>query len=66
MQVRMYYAGMASSHITRVDAIAAALDAALAQVPSGQTLAVLPTYTAMMELRAVMVARGWVAPFYAD
>jgi UDP-N-acetylmuramyl tripeptide synthase len=66
MQVRMYYAGMAPSHITCVDDSAAALDAALARVPSGQTLAVLPTYTAMMELRAVMVARGWVAPFYAD
>lgn len=66
MQVRMYYAGMAPSHIACVDDIAAALDAALALVPRGQILTVLPTYTAMMELRAVMVARGWVTPFYAD
>jgi UDP-N-acetylmuramyl tripeptide synthase len=66
MQVRLQYAGLDVARLTRVDDSAAAVDAALALVPATQTLAVLPTYTAMMELRAVMVTRGWVAPFYAD
>lgn len=66
MQVRLYYAGMPRDQVSCVNDIAAGLDAALMQVPAGQTLAILPTYTAMMELRTVMVARGWVAPFYAD
>lgn len=66
MHVRLHYAGMPPAHITCCDDIASGLDAALALVPAGQMLVILPTYTAMMELRAVMVSRGWVAPFYAD
>lgn len=66
MQVRMRYAGLEAAQLTCIPAIDQALDAALGQVPAGATLAVLPTYTAMMQLRTIMVARGWVAPFYAD
>ena len=66
MQVRLRYAGLEASQITCIPDIHHALDVALQSVTAGATLAVLPTYTAMMQLRTVMVTRGWVAPFYAD
>jgi hypothetical protein len=46
--------------------LARALDAALAQLPQGATLYTLPTYTAMLELRAELARRGWVRPFWED
>jgi UDP-N-acetylmuramyl tripeptide synthase len=66
MQVRMQYAGVDRQQITRIDRIADALDATLAAADAGQVVYVLPTYTAMLELRAVLTQRGWVAPFWQD
>jgi hypothetical protein len=43
-----------------------ALDRGLALVPPGGELGVLPTYTAMLELRAIAVARGLVRPFWEE
>ena len=40
------------------------LPSALAAVPAGGTLEVLPTYTAMHEIRADLVARGAAADFW--
>ena len=42
----------------------AALDRGLALVPPGGALAVLPTYTAMLDLRAIAVERGLVRPYW--
>jgi len=36
----------------------AALDAALSRTPSGETLYVVPTYTAMLEVRELLAKRG--------
>ena len=66
MQVRMQYAGVDRQQITRIDRIADALDATLAAAEAGHVVYVLPTYTAMLELRAVLTQRGWVAPFWQD
>jgi hypothetical protein len=66
MQVRMQYAGVDRQQITRIDRIADALDGLLAAAVTGQVVYVLPTYTAMLELRAVLTQRGWVAPFWQD
>jgi hypothetical protein len=43
---------------------AEAIDAALGGVPAGEELFVLPTYTAMLDLRAELVRRGYLAPFW--
>jgi hypothetical protein len=45
---------------------AAALDAATAAVPPGGTLHVLPTYTAMLALRALLVRRGVAEAFWRE
>jgi len=39
---------------------------ALAALPPGATLYVLPTYTAMLELRADLSRRGWVKQFWEE
>ena len=66
MHVRLKYAGVAPDRITTVDDITAAIDATLQGQPEGTTVYVLPTYTAMLEIRAVLVTRGWAQPFWND
>jgi lipid II isoglutaminyl synthase (glutamine-hydrolysing) len=44
----------------------AALDAALAAVPPGGSLHVLPTHTAMLGLRALLVRRGVAEAFWRE
>jgi UDP-N-acetylmuramyl tripeptide synthase len=66
MHVRLKYAGVAPDRITTVDDITLALDATLANQPEGTTIYLLPTYTAMLEIRAVLVTRGWAQPFWND
>ncbi|WP_298818201.1 MurT ligase domain-containing protein [Chloroflexus sp.] len=64
MALRLDYAGVDGRTITVIDDLPAALDAALAALPPGETLAVLPTYTAMLDLRAEIARRGWARPFW--
>jgi hypothetical protein len=33
-------------------------------LPAGETLYVLPTYTAMLDFRALLQRRGWVNQFW--
>ena len=66
MAVRLKYAGVAPDLIQTTSNLSAALDVALAALPPGATLYVLPTYTAMLEFRDVLVRRGWVRPFWED
>jgi lipid II isoglutaminyl synthase (glutamine-hydrolysing) len=66
MAVRLKYAGIEPERIAVHEAPAQALDAALAALPPGDTLYALPTYTAMLELRAELVRRGWTRPFWED
>jgi len=60
MAVRLKYAGWPEREITRYDSLEAGLDEALAAVPDGGTLYVLPTYTAMLDIRRTMKDRGFV------
>ena len=46
--------------------VSAALDHALADLPEGRTLYALPTYTAMLRLRQVLVQRGAAQEFWRD
>ena len=66
MLVRLKYAGVEESRMTPLEDIVTALDAALADQPDGATVYILPTYTAMLELRSILVARGWAQPFWND
>jgi UDP-N-acetylmuramyl tripeptide synthase len=64
MAVRIKHAElMESSLVTRPD-LEKALDLGLELVGPGETLYVVPTYTAMLDLRRTMVNRGLVAPFW--
>ncbi len=66
MAVRLKYAGIAPDAITAEPDLARALDLALDRLPAGATLYALPTYTAMLDLRAELARRGWVRPFWED
>jgi UDP-N-acetylmuramyl tripeptide synthase len=66
MAVRLKYAGVEPALVVAEPDLARALDLALARLPAGATLYALPTYTAMLELRADLARRGWVRPFWED
>ena len=66
MAVRLKYAGIEPERMTVVEDPSDALDVALKQLPPGVTLYALPTYTAMLDLRAELVRRGWARPFWED
>jgi hypothetical protein len=66
MAVRLKYAGVEPERIVVEPDLARAPDTALAALPAGATLYALPTYTAMLDLRAELVRRGWVRPFWED
>ena len=66
MAVRLKYAGIPTTSMVVEPELSKALDLALAQLPAGETLYTLPTYTAMLELRAELVRRGWARPFWQD
>ncbi|HEX9989074.1 MAG TPA: Mur ligase family protein [Chloroflexia bacterium] len=60
MAVRLKYAGIDPSRIEVEGEMGEALDAAVRALPPGQTLYVLPTYTAMLAFRKLLHGRGWV------
>jgi len=66
MAVRLKYAGVEPSRILVEAASAAALDRALEATPDGGTLYLLPTYTAMLEVRKLLVDAGHLSPFWED
>lgn len=58
MAVRLKYAGVDSVPATSLDA---GLDALLAATPKGETAYILPTYTAMLEIRKLLAMRTAMA-----
>jgi len=67
MANRLKYAGIAADTIKTDPSLDTALDAAVAALPAGQTLYVLPTYTAMLSFRKLLHDRGWVqSQFWED
>ena len=71
LALRLSYAGIGAPGdpgTTRVvvEELGAALDHALAGARPGGTVAAVTTYTAMLALRAVLVARGLALPFWED
>jgi lipid II isoglutaminyl synthase (glutamine-hydrolysing) len=63
LAVRLKYAGVPEDRLHVVPGVAAALDDALSEAPSGRLYA-LPTYTALLELRGLLAERGHAVPFW--
>jgi UDP-N-acetylmuramyl tripeptide synthase len=66
LAVRLKYAGWREDRITVQRDLPRALRHAVARTPPGATLYCLPTYTAMLELRALLARSGVVAAFWED
>ena len=64
LALRFTYAGFPRERLELVPDLGAALDRGLELTPVGGELAVLPTYTAMLELRAIATARGLTRPYW--
>lgn len=66
MAVRLKYGGVAEESLVVEPDLPRALDRALELLPSGAMLFILPTYTAMLELREELTRRKWVRPFWEE
>ncbi len=66
MGVRLKYAGIPEERIHVIEPVAAALERAVSMTSPAGTLRVMPTYTAMLELRAHMGELGWVEPYWEE
>ena len=66
MAVRLKYAQVDTSVVEIEKNLERALNACLQEVGHGGTLYVLPTYTAMLEIRDVMQRLGYVGKFWQD
>jgi lipid II isoglutaminyl synthase (glutamine-hydrolysing) len=64
MALRCKYGGVPADVIEVVPELGAALDRGLELTPAGGELVALPTYTAMLALRRIVAARGFVRPYW--
>jgi len=64
LALRFTYAGFPRERLELVPDLETALDRGLELTPPGGEVAVLPTYTAMLELRAIATARGLTRPYW--
>ncbi len=65
MANRLKYASVADERIRSLPAdVRGALDSFVDSIPEGQSGFVLPTYTAMLELRSILAELGTVDPFW--
>jgi lipid II isoglutaminyl synthase (glutamine-hydrolysing) len=64
LALRFAYGGLARERIEVEPSLERALDRALALTPAGGELVVLPTYTAMLALRRIIAARGYVRNYW--
>jgi UDP-N-acetylmuramyl tripeptide synthase len=65
LRLRLKYAEVAADRVEVIDSWREALHRAAALTPPDQTLFVLPTYTAMLELRSVLTKEGVLQPYWA-
>jgi UDP-N-acetylmuramyl tripeptide synthase len=64
LALRFTYAGFPRDRLEVIPDLESALDRGLELVGEGEELAVLPTYTAMLRLRAILTSRGHVRPYW--
>ena len=62
--LRFVYGGLQDDAVDVVESLDEALSRGLELVPEGDRLVVLPTYTAMLALRAIATERGLVRPYW--
>jgi UDP-N-acetylmuramyl tripeptide synthase len=62
--LRCLYGGLPAELLEVIPELGAGLDRGLELTPSGGELVVLPTYTAMLRLRAIAAERGLVRPYW--
>ena len=66
LALRFSYGGLAPERFDVRESLADALDGAVAATPPGGVLHVLPTYTALLDLRAELVRRGAAHHFWRE
>jgi UDP-N-acetylmuramyl tripeptide synthase len=64
LAIRLKYAGVAAAEKPEPD-LSRALDSLISGIPRGAEGFLLCTYTAMLDLRALLVRRGWLRPYWA-
>lgn len=64
MAVRLKYAGIDIAKLKVENDLKQALELALKQVPKGELLYILPTYTAMLNMREILHTQGLVPAFW--
>ena len=64
MRIRLKYGGVPMARVEVAPTVAGGVDAALRLAADGEEVFILPTYTAMLELRAEMARRGYLRPFW--
>src|SRR2546428_224382 len=65
LAVRLKYAGLTAPSVTPPEPDPGrAIDALIRATPDGETAYLLCTYTAMLDLRAELVRRGWARPYW--
>jgi UDP-N-acetylmuramyl tripeptide synthase len=64
--LRMTYGGLPAERLEVLPSLEQALDRGLGLVEAGTELVILPTYTAMLELRGVLAERGAVRPYWEE
>ena len=64
LALRFTYAGFPADAVEIVPELGAALDLGLELTPEGDELTVLPTYTAMLELRRIVAERGYARQYW--
>ena len=62
----LFEAGARESHAVALPDLAQAITTAAYRLPEGETLYVLPTYTAMLELRRILTKMGAARPFWEE
>jgi UDP-N-acetylmuramyl tripeptide synthase len=60
----MTYGGLPAHALEVIEPLEQALDRGMSLVEAGTELVVLPTYTAMLELRRILTERGAVRPYW--
>jgi UDP-N-acetylmuramyl tripeptide synthase len=66
MRIRLKYAGVPAEVVELAPTVGGGVDAALRLAADGDEVYILPTYTAMLELRAEMARRGYLRPFWEE
>ncbi len=66
MAVRLKYAGVEPERIQIEPDFRRSIEVALAAAEPGETVYVLPTYTAMLALRDILRQTGYVRGFWED